>query len=168
MYIKLTNGQPEIYSIGQLRRDNPNTSFPKYPSDALLVEWGMYPVTVQDRPATEPWQQANRDDVPTQDAQGNWVLGWTVTDTPATVERVKQEAYRRITAICPEWKQRNLTARAAELAIKGVANWTAEEKAEHEAGQAIWYQIKVIRTKSGEIEIMNPIPVDYKNDKYWV
>lgn len=87
---------------------------------------------------------------------------------PPTIAMVKQEAARRILVICPKWKQRNLTARAAELAIKGVANWTAEEQAEHAAGQAIWEQIKMVRTKSGELEVMTPIPVDYTDDKYWM
>jgi hypothetical protein len=45
-HLKITNGQPETYSIGQLRRDNPNTSFPKVPSDALLADWGVYPYAV--------------------------------------------------------------------------------------------------------------------------
>lgn len=51
MYIKLTNGQPENYSIGQLRRDNPQTSFPKHPSDELLASWNVYPVNELPRPS---------------------------------------------------------------------------------------------------------------------
>ena len=86
---------------------------------------------------------------------------------PPTADMVKQEASRRIITICPEWKQRNLTARAAELAIKGVTNWTAEEQAEHAAGQAIWDQIKVVRARSDELEAMDPIPADYSSDAYW-
>ena len=87
--------------------------------------------------------------------------------TPPTADMVKQEASRRILAICPDWKQRNLTARAAELAIKGVDNWTAEEQAEHAAGQAIWDKVKAVRARSNELEAMNPIPVDYSSDVYW-
>jgi hypothetical protein len=48
MYIKLTNGTPTKYTIGQLRRDNPNTSFPKRVSDETLVEWNVYPCALQD------------------------------------------------------------------------------------------------------------------------
>lgn len=53
MHIKLTNGLPETYSIGQLRRDNPQTSFPKNPSDELLAEWGLYPLTVLPKPSVD-------------------------------------------------------------------------------------------------------------------
>jgi adenylate kinase family enzyme len=167
MYIKLTNGQPEIYTIGQLRRDNPNTSFPKNIPDERLADYDVYPVTVLDRPSTEPWQRAVRDTLPSQNTDGNWVLNWTVEDIPVTVEMIKQEAQRRIYNILPEWKQRNLTARAAELAIKGVQNWSLDEQAEVVAGQALWDQIKIVRSKSDELEAMNPIPVDYIADKYW-
>jgi hypothetical protein len=38
------------YSIGMLRRDNPNTSFPKSPSDAFLRSWGVERVEIVDRP----------------------------------------------------------------------------------------------------------------------
>lgn len=168
MYVKLINGQPERYTIQQLRKDNPNTSFPETVPDSILADYGVYTVVIDDRPVTETWQRAVRDTVPVQDANGNWTLGWTVEDIPATVEMVKAEAQRRILNILPEWKQRNLTARAAELAIKGQANWTAEETAEHAAGQVIWDQIKLIRTKSDELEAMTPIPSDFKSDSYWI
>lgn len=168
MYVKVTNDIPEIYTIGQLRRDNPNTSFPKTIPDHILKIYGVYPVTVNERPNTQSWQTAVRDTIPTQDTDGNWVLNWTVEDIPATVEMIKQEAQRRIYNILPEWKQRNLTARAAELALKGVANLTLEEQAEVDAGQALWDQIKTIRTRSDELEAQDPIPVDYKDDKYWI
>ena len=167
MYVKLTNDQPEIYTIGQLRRDNPNTSFPKNIPDERLAEYDVYPVTVLDRPTIETWQRATRNDLPTL-VDGVWTLGWTVTDIPATVEMVKAEAGRRIIAICPEWKQRNLTAQAVQLAKKGEANWTPEEQAAWDAGEALWNQIAAIRAKSDLLEAMNPIPVDYTLDTYWI
>jgi hypothetical protein len=52
-YIKIINGQPEAYTIGQLRRDNPNTSFPKRPDDALLAQWGMLPLTLTPPPESD-------------------------------------------------------------------------------------------------------------------
>ena len=86
---------------------------------------------------------------------------------PITAQNVKAEAYRRIIAICPEWKQRNLTAQASILAEKGRDNWTTEELAAWEAGEAIWSEIATIRAKSDEIELMDPIPQDYTEDKWW-
>jgi len=46
MFVKTTNGQVDQvnYTIGDLRRDNPNVSFPKNISDELLAEYGVYRV----------------------------------------------------------------------------------------------------------------------------
>ena len=166
MHVKLTNDQPEIYTIGQLRRDNPNISFPKNIPDERLAEYDVYPVTVLDRPITETWQRATRNDLPTL-VDGVWTLGWTVTDIPATVEMVKAEAGRRITAIAPEYVQRNMLARSSELLRIGEANWTADQANEVVMLESIWATIRNIRAKSNEIEAMNPIPVDYTLDTYW-
>jgi hypothetical protein len=87
---------------------------------------------------------------------------------PITSQNVKAEAYRRIIAICPEWKQRNLTAQAVLLTEKGRANWTVEEQAAWDAGEAIWTQIAAIRAASDVLEAIDPIPTDYMDDKHWM
>lgn len=102
--------------------------------------------------------------------QVEWLEDDPIPDTPpppVPPENVKAEAYRRIVAICPEWKQRNLTAQATILAEKGRANWTAEELAAWDAGEAIWQSIAAIRAASDVIEAMDPIPQDYMDDKHW-
>ena len=68
------------------------------------------------------------------------------------IKIIKTEAYERIIQIIPEWKQRNLTAQAAQLAEKGRVNWTAEELAAWDAGVLIWDQVSVIRSKSDSLE----------------
>lgn len=47
MFAKITNGAVDKfpYSVGQLRQDNPNTSFPKQIPEDTLIEFGMVPVT---------------------------------------------------------------------------------------------------------------------------
>jgi hypothetical protein len=47
MFVKITNGQIDKfpYTIGDLRKDNPNTSFPKNIPDSLLAEFGLVRVT---------------------------------------------------------------------------------------------------------------------------
>ena len=83
MYIKLTNGTPTKYTIGQLRRDNSNVSFPKtIPVDTLAV-FDVYPAVVADTPSyTERTQTATQDATPTQ-VNGVWTYGWTVSDKSA-------------------------------------------------------------------------------------
>ncbi|MFD1342871.1 hypothetical protein [Litorisediminicola beolgyonensis] len=80
---------------------------------------------------------------------------------------VKAEAGRRILALCPEWKQRNLTAQASILAEKGRATWSPEEQAAWDDGEALWTQIAAIRTRSNEIEAMDPPPADPTDDALW-
>jgi len=83
--------------------------------------------------------------------------GWTITATRTVayiaVERIRElrigqvnnEAGGRILAVLPDWKQRNLTARAVELTALGSANWNAGELAEWQAGQALWDWVKATR-----------------------
>jgi hypothetical protein len=54
MHVKLTNGVPTPYTIGQLRRDNPQTSFPKDIPAETLEAFGVYPVKVASRPDYDP------------------------------------------------------------------------------------------------------------------
>ena len=47
MFAKITNGSVELfpYSMGDLRRDNPNTSFPRYVSAETMAEYWVFEVT---------------------------------------------------------------------------------------------------------------------------
>jgi len=96
MYLIVKNGAPEKYSIKQLRRDNPNTSFPKVPSDALLADWDVYPYTVQDKPKYDPITQGCVEGVFVQ-IEGRWVLPWKITQlSPEEIERNLIQKHLRI------------------------------------------------------------------------
>jgi hypothetical protein len=81
------------YSIRELRRDNPNTSFPQNPSNEFLESWNVF--VVQNRsapsfdPATENCNQVN----PTLD-NGEWVTTWQVTSASADeiAERLQEKS----------------------------------------------------------------------------
>lgn len=82
MYLKLTNGVPATYTLGQLRRDNPRTSFPKQIPNDLLASYDVYPYT---RPApgeydTLAWKLVDGDF--TQDADGQWSLPYVLEALP--------------------------------------------------------------------------------------
>ena len=67
MYVKLTNGQPSQfpYSVGQFRRDNPQTSFPKVIPDTILRRHGVFPVEEITPPTFDPLvQDVIRDAMP--------------------------------------------------------------------------------------------------------
>ena len=96
MHIKLTNGVPEKYTIGQLRRDNPQVSFPKSIPDATLAGYGVYPLTTTNSPQvnyTKNIVEGTPDFV-----EGVWVQSWDIVE--ATPEEIssrisKQEAFIR-------------------------------------------------------------------------
>jgi hypothetical protein len=91
MFAKITNGVAERfpYSVGDLRRDNPNTSFPKQVRGETMIEYGMVPVTQLPEPEHNPLTHevvygplpVNRD--------GAWVL------VPAVVELTPEIAAAR-------------------------------------------------------------------------
>lgn len=80
MYVKVTNGVVEKveYTIGQLRKDNPGTSFPKTPSNATLAEWGMFPLKQTPAPSVDHTKNVTKK-LPVK--KGNeWVQEWEVTN----------------------------------------------------------------------------------------
>lgn len=90
MHIKLTNGNVDTYpySVGQLRRDNPNTSFPKRIPDEMLAEWGVYPVAVLEVPSHDGRTQRIEQNAQPHQENGEWLIGWSVVDK--TSEEVQQ------------------------------------------------------------------------------
>ena len=99
MYLKLNNGIIEKYpyTIGELRRDNPKTSFPANPTNELLAEWNVYPVTQVITPNTT-YKQNIAEGTP-ELVNGEWKQVWVVTDKPNDEvnqihESLRAEAYR--------------------------------------------------------------------------
>ncbi len=80
MYVFAPNQTVETfpYSIGNLRRDNPNTSFPRNPSDELLAEWNVFPVVKQDPPTFDAATQDLNETNPTL-SSNQWLQTWSVT-----------------------------------------------------------------------------------------
>ena len=58
-YVKITNGAVAKYpySTGQLRRDNPNVSFPRNIPLEIMRRYGMRPVTTEAMPDYDPLTQ---------------------------------------------------------------------------------------------------------------
>ena len=82
MHLKLTNGVPAKYTLGQLRRDNTQTSFPKLIPDELLASYDVYPY------ALLPYAGFNEDthefagETFLQDEAGDWFLRKEIAPLP--------------------------------------------------------------------------------------
>ena len=82
MHLKLTNGAPAKYTLGQLRRDNPQTSFPKSIPDDLLASYDVYPYTRPIAPEYDNLTARLVDGNFEQDTAGNWSLPYVVEQQP--------------------------------------------------------------------------------------
>ena len=115
-YVKTQNGQVQKfpYTMGDFRRDNPNTSFPKLISQEILASYGVFEVLVDTSPAVdEKNYKAIRADVPTY-ANNEWRLEWSVV---AKSEEEKQKYYDGV-AQSVRSKRDNLLASCDWMAIK--------------------------------------------------
>ena len=101
----LIDPQTYPYSFFQLMQDNPQTSFPKNPTDELLASYNVFPVTQTDRPTYDSATHRIEEGVPALLA-GSWTQVWNVialtadeiaqqqADHAARVEAQRAEAYR--------------------------------------------------------------------------
>ncbi len=88
MYILIKDGNIEKYpySVGQLKADNPNVSFPYTITDALLEEFGVYPVTPAEYPQVDHTKTVI-EETPNL-LNGVWYQDYTVID--ATEEEIAE------------------------------------------------------------------------------
>jgi hypothetical protein len=127
MYILAPNQTIEKYpySIGELRRDNSNTSFPRNPSDDLLAEWNVFQVQPTDSPQVDHTKNVTEGTPALQD--GVWVQVWNVTDVSA--EEVEQRTEQQADAVRSE--------RNAKLSS---TDWT--QVADAPVDQAVWAEYR--------------------------
>lgn len=81
-YVKVEDGQITKYpfSIGDLRRENPNTSFPRRIPDETLASYGVYPVSFASAPKIDKRaQEVHQNSFPSF-IDGGWIVEWSVTD----------------------------------------------------------------------------------------
>jgi hypothetical protein len=103
MYVKLTNGRPENYSIGQLRRDNPQISFPKNPTDEVLATFGVYAVVHTNEPSID--SKTHRHVSAVEQIDGRWTQVWRVEPLSETQASANVRAWRdKLSAEC-DWTQ---------------------------------------------------------------
>ena len=78
MFAKLTSGNigQYPYTVGDLRRDNPNTSFPRQIPDETLAEYGLVKVKPADQPSFDNIVERPKELLPVL-IEGEWVQQWS-------------------------------------------------------------------------------------------
>lgn len=93
MYVKIANNEVEEfpYTLDQLKRDNPNVSFPETISSETLASYNVFPVTLTEPPAHDQLVELVTMANPTL-VDDVWTQAWT------KVNRTEEEASSNIRA----------------------------------------------------------------------
>jgi len=108
MYVKAINQIVEQfpYSFAQLQADNPQTSFPSKPADAMLASFDVFPVVSTGAQYDQATQVDSQDGCEYNADTQRWETSWVVRDKTAEelqaevdaraaqVEAQRAEAYR--------------------------------------------------------------------------
>lgn len=126
MHVKITNGQPETYTIGQMRRDNPNVSFPRNIPDSLLANYNVFPLVQTDRPVLDH----TRIETPGTPVlvSGVWTQVWDVAD--ATSDVIAQRTLEKSQSVRSERTQKLVDCDHLALSDNTMsAEWSAYRQA---------------------------------------
>jgi len=95
MYVKITNGSVEQYpyTLGNLRRDNPNVSFPKTVPESTLNDYGVFKVEEAEKPAFDVLTQSISEANPAM-VDGKWTQQWTISDRSEDQAATNVRAHR--------------------------------------------------------------------------
>ena len=98
MYVLTFKGSVKKYpySLSQLRKDNPSTSFPTEPTPELLAEFGVYPVTLVDKPIA-PGRNQTIKEINPKLVDGKWIQQFVVQSSSMDALSTKEAvAVRRM------------------------------------------------------------------------
>jgi hypothetical protein len=99
MFLKATNDKIDQYpyTVGNLRRDNPNTSFPKNIPTEMLESYGVFPVVAANEPEYDPeLQWVSTAQTPVL-ISGRWTLEKTLVDF--TQEEIDEREAQKVLSI---------------------------------------------------------------------
>jgi hypothetical protein len=86
MYVKVIDADASYYSVEELYRDNPDTSFPQVPTNECLAGWDVYPCQATTPPATDYTQNLTMGEPVI--IGGEWTQTWIVT--PASPDEIAE------------------------------------------------------------------------------
>jgi len=138
-YIKVVDGQPVEYSLGKLRLDNPNTSFPKWPDADFLKDFDVYEVRLTDKPEITPYQDVT-EGAP-EFIDGEWVQSWITSDASdeevaerkearyIKVENQRLKAYQEVSdPLFFKWQRGETTEQEWLQTVAQIKEWYPHEE----------------------------------------
>ena len=101
MLIKLTEGRSREYTFGQLKRDNPNVSFPSDISEEILAEYGVYKVAMV--PAPDADSKTHRVVSRFELVGEVWTQAWSIEELPIDSAEANVRAVRNSLLNKTDW-----------------------------------------------------------------
>jgi hypothetical protein len=157
MYLRVKDGKPTISSITDLRRENPQVSFPQNIPKGILEEYGYYWVEPVDVPSYNPLTQLVERS-PFMEG-GVWYDGWLVKDKPEELLQGELNE-RRANHVCT-MRQARLSLLRAGL-LEGVESFIASLDnpaitVEWEYAQEIHRDSQLVNSLSSELGISDSV-----------
>ena len=131
----------EVVSQGELRRRNPNTSFPAVWGESVLEFLGVDPIFAAPQPTnTDPLKTIRQNGV-VEDANGNWIENWEVVDLFTGETKAADEAAYLAQRSATQWTSVRatrdqrlkdtdwVTIRAADTGVAVSAEWAEYRQA---------------------------------------
>ena len=105
MYVKLINNTPNKfpYNLGELKKENPNTSFPNPISNSTLADFDVYPVTPTTAPAFDNTTHRLRNWV--ENTNQEWRQTWTIQQLPEEQASANVRGKRDRLLVDSDWTQ---------------------------------------------------------------
>jgi hypothetical protein len=116
LLVKTSNGQVEQfpYTLGNLRRNNPQTSFPKQVPDSVLAAYDVYPVQAVPAPAVDSKTHRVVQSV-AQSGEG-WTQTWTVQELSKAQAEDNVRAHRNRLLSDTDWTALSDNTMTSEMA----------------------------------------------------
>lgn len=123
MFIKIIGGVPKNYTLGQLSRDNPKTSFPRNIPDNVLEEFGVYKVLEVAAPEINYSTHTNTQDI--QLVDNVWTQVWQTVELPLEQATTNIRSQRDYFLQESDW----VVSKAYEIGEPVPANWSTYRQA---------------------------------------
>lgn len=139
MFVKATNEQIDQYpyTVDDLRRDNPNVSFPKKVPEQMMGKFGMFVVHMSEAPSINSRVQTLSSDV--QFIDGKWKQVWSVSNLPEDIASENVRTQRDKMLEKTDW----MVIRSQETGTPVSSNWSSYRQALRDitAQQGFPYQV---------------------------
>lgn len=101
MFVKVTNGVAEYYTIYQLQQDNPDTSFPEEITKDVLAEYDVYEAVATAAPPLD--SKTHRHLHTFELIDGVWTQVWTIAQLPEEQAAANVRAHRTQLLLDTDW-----------------------------------------------------------------